>query len=101
MSSWYIDQPLDEYLSEQHAGSITVLSERTSKFIQALARALDMARPQINIEKAFHRKVYKEPLNLQVVVSAIPFTDEIARLEANGKSLLQVISLCIFFYIDP
>ena len=72
----YIDQPLDEYLSEQHAGSITVLSERTSKFIQALARALDMARPQINIEKAFHRKVYKEPLDLQVVVSAIPFTDE-------------------------
>ena len=35
-----------------------------------------MARPQINIEKNFHRKVYKESLDLQVVVSAIPFTDD-------------------------
>ena len=35
-----------------------------------------MARPQINIEKAFHRKVYKESLDLDVVVSAVPITDE-------------------------
>ena len=68
----YIDQPLDEYLSETHAGSYKALTERTNKFINALAKALDMARPQINIEKNFHRKVYKESLDLQVVVSAIP-----------------------------
>ena len=72
----YIEQPLDDYLSEKNAGSFKELSERTDKFIEALAKALDMARPQINIEKAFHRKVYKESLDLDVVVSAVPITDE-------------------------
>ena len=72
----YIEQPLDEYLSEAHSGSQRELSDRTNKFIAALSKALDMARPQITIEKAFHQKVHKEKAELQVVVSAIPFTDE-------------------------
>lgn len=72
----YIDQPLEDYLSETHSGSVRELSDRTDKFIAALAKALDMARPQITVEKAFHNKVHKTKANLQVVVSAIPFTNE-------------------------
>ena len=72
----YIDQPLDEYLSETHAGSVRELSDRTDKFIAALNKALDLARPQITVDRAFHNKVYKEKADLQVVVSAIPFTNE-------------------------
>ena len=72
----YIDQPLKDYLSETQAGSVKELADRTDKFIAALGKSLDMARPQINIEKAFHNKVHKEKADLQVVVSAIPFTNE-------------------------
>ena len=72
----YIDQPLDEYLSDKHAGSVKELTDRTDKFIAALSKALDMARPQINIDKAFHKKIFKEDPELQVVVSAIPVSNE-------------------------
>jgi hypothetical protein len=72
----YISQPLDEYLSRDQAGSTRVLAERTDKFIQSLNRALDMARPQIKVERRMNQKIHKESLETKLVVSGIPITEE-------------------------
>ena len=83
----YINQPLDEYLSIDQAGSPRVLAERTDKFIQSLNKALDMARPQIKVERRLNQRIHKESLETKLVVSGIPITEQQVKDRATSSLL--------------
>ena len=83
----YINEPLDEYLSERKAGSPRELSDRTDKFITALNKALSMAKPQIKVEQGINRKVHKESIKLQIESSTIPVKDSKVK-ERTKEALL-------------
>ena len=71
----YIDEPLNQYLSFEGAGSQKELSQRTDIFIKALTSGLEMAKPQIQVDTQFHQKVHGVKPGVKLIVSAISLTD--------------------------
>ena len=74
-------------MSIDQAGSPRVLAERTDKFIQSLNKALDMARPQIKVERRLNQRIHKESLETKLVVSGIPITEKQVKDRATSSLL--------------